>query len=180
MLYSCGLQVADAPLARQSSAASAKPSRLVGTARRPRTRRRRNSIARVARRKEISRSRLPLHGRNCFIFWRIFLPGGVRGAFTLQCLLLNAGRARSLQVGISTSVLVSRCEGKPALAPAAPTRTVASTRVALNARLPNRPVDCRLRRRMWRTRSRNPCPTRGHCPHHSHSMSRMDWRKWGD
>jgi hypothetical protein len=74
MLYSGGLQVADAPLARQSSAADGKPSRLAGTARRPRTRRRRISIARVARRKEISRSRLPMHGRNCFIFGGFFCP----------------------------------------------------------------------------------------------------------
>jgi len=122
MLYSGGLQVADAPLARQSSAASGKPSRLAGTARSPRTRRRRNSIARVPRRKEVSRSRLPMHGRNCFVFWRIFLPGGVRGAFTLQGLLLKAGRASSLQMRIATSVLVSRCEGECSLAPAMPTR----------------------------------------------------------
>ena len=63
-----------------------------------------------------------MHGRNCFIFWRIFLPGGIRGAFTLQGLLVTAGRARSLQVRNATSVLVGRCEGKPALAPTAPTR----------------------------------------------------------
>jgi hypothetical protein len=63
-----------------------------------------------------------MHGRNCFIFWRIFLPGGIRGAFTLQGLLLNAGRARSLQVRIATSVLVGRCEGRFSLAPAMPTR----------------------------------------------------------
>jgi len=115
MPYSGGLQVVGAPLARKSSAAS-------GTARRPRTRRRRNSIVRVARRKEVSRSRLPMHGRNCFVFWRIFLPGGVRGAFTLQGLLLKAGRARSLQVRIATSVLVGRCEGRFSLAPGMPTR----------------------------------------------------------
>src|SRR6266478_9265905 len=84
----------------------------IATARRAHTRRHRNSIARVARRKEISRSRLPMHGRNCFIFWRIFLPGGIRGAFTLQGLLVTAGRARSLQVRNATSVLVGRCEGE--------------------------------------------------------------------
>ena len=176
MLYSGGLQVADAPLARQSSAASGKPSRLAGTARRPRTRRRRISIARVARRKEISRSRLPMHGQNCFIFWRIFLPGGIRGAFTLQGLLLNAGRARSLQMRIATSVLVGRCEGRFSLAPAAPTRTVASTRVASNVGLPNRSLDCRLRRRKWRTRTQTYWAARGHCLRPSHSLSRTDWR----
>ena len=53
MLYAGGLQVVGAPLARQSSAASGKPSRLAGTARRPRTRRRRNSIARAGRNSDI-------------------------------------------------------------------------------------------------------------------------------
>ena len=104
----------------------------IATARRARTRRRRIGIARVARRKEISPSRLPMHGRNCFIFWRIFLSSEKRGAFTLQGLLLNVGRARSLQVRIATSVLIGRCEGGFSLAPAAPTRLEPELQTDLN------------------------------------------------
>ena len=59
----------------------------------------------------------------------------------------------------------------------------ASILVAFHAELPNRSADCRLPRRPWHTRIRNhrrrPSST-GHCLQHRYSLTRTDWRKWGD